>query len=311
MKHPDLGRGRCACERRGDDRTVVPRMLNLGFGNLVPRRAGAFAIAMALTLLPAVCGYEAALAQFSQQGPKLVGTGTLSSAHQGASVAVSANGNTAIVGGPYDGQFAPGAAWVFTRTNGLWSQQQKLIGTNDTLDANQGWSVAMSADGTTAAVGGPLNSSSAGATWVFVLSGTTWTQQAMLNGTGGAADAEQGISVALSGDGNTLLVGGSGNSGGTGATWVFTRSGTTWSQQAMLTGVVDQVGSALFGQSVALSSSRRAQKLPPRQGGWHMFVTGYFGLDFVDPNSRLLHPETLLATADEVIQRSPRWHRRG
>src|SRR5262249_52445328 len=35
--------------------------------------------------------------------------------------------------------------------------------------------------------------------------------------------------------------------------------------------------------------ARRAQKSPPRQGGWHMFVTGYFGLDFPDPNSRLLH----------------------
>jgi hypothetical protein len=167
---------------------------------------------------------------------------------------VFADGTTAIVGGPYDDQFASGAAWVFTRTNGLWSQVQKLVGMNDTLDANQGWSVAISGDASTVAIGGPLNSNSAGATWVFVNAGGMWTQQAMLNGTGGATDAQQGISVALSGDGNTLLVGGSGNSGGTGAAWVFTRSGQTWSQQAMLTGVVDQVGSALFGLSVALSN---------------------------------------------------------
>jgi hypothetical protein len=68
-----------------------------------------------------------AQAQFAQQGPKLVGTGAAGTvASQGSSVALSADGITAIVGGPadnYNGSFGLGAAWVFTRSNGTWTQQ--------------------------------------------------------------------------------------------------------------------------------------------------------------------------------------------
>src|SRR6516162_3978145 len=73
-------------------------------------------------------------AQFKQQGDKLVGTSVSPSgpAQQGRAVALSGDGNTAIVGGPNDnavGQSAVGAAWVFTRARGAWRQQgQKLVG---------------------------------------------------------------------------------------------------------------------------------------------------------------------------------------
>ena len=68
-------------------------------------------------------------AQFTQQGSKLVGTGALGNAEQGFSVALSADGNTAIMGGDFDNGFL-GAAWVHTRTGGVWSQQgSKLVGT--------------------------------------------------------------------------------------------------------------------------------------------------------------------------------------
>src|SRR6185503_3028630 len=63
------------------------------------------------------------LTQFSQQGPKLVGSGAVGNDHQGQSVAISADGNTAIVGGNGGGQqdiSAPGAAWVYTRSGGVW-----------------------------------------------------------------------------------------------------------------------------------------------------------------------------------------------
>ncbi len=65
-----------------------------------------------------------AQAQFTQQGPKLVGSGAVngsSGANQGGSVALSADGNTAIVGGYGDNNGA-GAAWVFTRSGGVWTQ---------------------------------------------------------------------------------------------------------------------------------------------------------------------------------------------
>jgi len=98
-------------------------------------------------------------AQYVQQGPKLVGSGALGNAGQiplkpTQSVALSSDGNTAIVGGPFDNDFV-GAAWVFTRSGGIWSPQgSKLIGTGAIGSAEQGASVALSADGNTAIVGG-------------------------------------------------------------------------------------------------------------------------------------------------------------
>ena len=94
---------------------------------------------------------QLALAQFTQQGPKLVGNDAVG-ASQGASVALSADGNTAIVGG-----FV--GTWVFTRSGGGWVQQgSKLVGIDAVGDqVRQGASVALSADGNTAIVGGPFD----------------------------------------------------------------------------------------------------------------------------------------------------------
>src|SRR5664280_1456998 len=141
-----------------------------------------------------------AAAQFTQQGNKLVGTGAMGPAWQGFSAAISADGNTAIVGGPYDNFYA-GAAWVYTRSGGVWSQQgDKLVGTGAAvtpagLISRQGVSVGISGDGNTAVVGGG-DSSGAGAAWVFTRSGGVWSQQGnnLLVGTGAAGPAEQGIS---------------------------------------------------------------------------------------------------------------------
>jgi hypothetical protein len=119
------------------------------------------------------------------------------------------------VGGPNDNLDSScncglGAAWVFTRNNGVWTQQgNKLIGTNAVGPAQQGLAVSLSADGSTALVGGFFDNSESGAAWVFTRSGGIWTQQGdKLVGTGALGSAEQGQSVALSADGNTALVGG-------------------------------------------------------------------------------------------------------
>jgi hypothetical protein len=171
---------------------------------------------------------------WSQQGSKLVGTGAVGGAsYQGYSVALCAEGNTAIVGGTYDSS-GIGAAWVFTRSSGVWSQQgSKLVGTGAVGGAAQGNSVALSADGNTAIVGGRLDNFYAGATWVFARSSGVWSQQgSKLVGTGAVGGAAQGISVALSADGNTAIVGGTYDSSGIGAAWVFTRSGTPVREEA-------------------------------------------------------------------------------
>jgi uncharacterized protein (TIGR03437 family) len=161
---------------------------------------------------------------WAQQGSKLVGAGAVGSAQQGTSVALSADGNTLLVGGHSDNAGA-GAAWVFTRSGGVWSQQgSKLVGSGGSLAAHQGHSVALSADGNTAIIGGPEDGGGAGATWVFKRTGGSWSQfGSKLAGEGASGAAYQGASVALSSDGRTLLVGGWADNQKAGAAWVFTQ----------------------------------------------------------------------------------------
>jgi hypothetical protein len=190
----------------------------------------------------------------AQQGSKLVGTGAIGPAEQGWSVALSGDGNTAIVGGVADNR-AAGAAWVFTRSGNVWTQQgSKLVGTGAEGSAGQALSVALSDDGNTAIVGGPWDSARAGAAWLYTRSGDVWTQRgSKLVGTGAVGNAGQGVSVALSADGNTAIVGGSGDNSDTGAAWVYTHSGDAWTQQGSKLIGTDAVGKAGQGRSVALS----------------------------------------------------------
>ena len=190
------------------DRSAARRTVGQRFGPLLYGLAAFFVVAGPV-LGASQTDLQPALAQFSQQGSKLVGTGAVGPAEQGWSVALSADGNTAIVGGLADNRIT-GAAWVFTRSGGVWTQQgSKLVGTGAVGSAGQGCSVALSADGNTAIVGGPFDNSNAGAAWVFTRSGGVWTQQGnKLVGTGAVGSARQGASVALSADGNTAIVGG-------------------------------------------------------------------------------------------------------
>ena len=209
-----------------------------------------------LTFVGLLFSPQLALAQFTQQGPKLVGTGAVGQlVEQGFSVALSADGNTAVVGGLNDNGGA-GAVWVFTRSNGVWTQQgNKLVGTGAVGTARQGFSVALSADGNTALVGGLGDNSFAGAVWVFTRRNGVWTQQGnKLVGTGAVGTADQGVSVALSADGNTALVSGVGDNSLAGAAWVFTRSNGVWTQQGNKLVGTGAVGTAKQGFSVALSA---------------------------------------------------------
>ena len=178
-----------------------------------------------------------ACAQFVQEGGKLVGAVGIGNPSQGSSVALSGDGNTAIVGGFQDNYSCSspgicsgtGAAWEYTRSGGVWTRQgSKLVGADAVGFAGQGYSVALSGDGNTAIVGGFSDDSGALAAWVYTRSGGVWTQQgSKLVGAGAVGSAGQGYSVALSGDGNTALVGGWFDSPA-GATWVYTRSAGLW-----------------------------------------------------------------------------------
>ena len=186
---------------------------------------------------------------------KLVGSGAVGEANQGNSVSLSADGNTTIVGGPFDNGTS-GAAWIWTNNARVWTQQStKLVGSGAIGKADQGWSVALSADGNTAIVGGLFDNSNAGAAWVWTRSAGVWTQQGpKLVGSGAVGSAQQGGSVALSADGNTAIVGGSGDNDNAGAAWVWKRSAGVWTQQSPRLVGSSAVGKAHQGNSVSLST---------------------------------------------------------
>ena len=180
------------------------------------------------------------------------GEGERGGGHLGRSVALSANGTTALVGAPHDDGEA-GAAWVFTKSGSTWTQQASLSVEGKGLNYF-GRSVALSGDGNTALVGAPGVTGGRGAVWVFTRSGSTWTEQAEL--TGGSAEegaGQFGRSVALSAQGTLAIVGAYADASLTGAAWVFTGSGPTWTQQGgKLTGGGEQ-GQGEFGRAVAVS----------------------------------------------------------
>jgi hypothetical protein len=175
----------------------------------------------------------------------------------GSSVALSAEGNMAVIGDPGDDGGA-GAAWAFTRSeSGAWTQRGgKLTGIGEEGEGQFGSSVELSAKGSAALIGGPGDAGKVGAAWAFALSGETWSQQGTkLTGAGESGAGEFGRSVALSKEGTVALIGAPGDSGKAGAAWVFTASAEgAWGQQGgKLTGGEEE-GEGQFGSSVALSA---------------------------------------------------------
>jgi len=174
------------------------------------------------------------------------------------SKSVSVSGDTVVVGAQYansGGVYDAGQAYVFTRNGSTWSQQATLSASDRSDAANFGYSVSVSGD--TVVVGAMWANSggvpAAGQAYVFTRSGSTWSEQAILSASNLSDYARFGGSVSLSGD--TALVGASrANSGAensAGAAYVFTRNGSTWSQQAILS--ASDTGGASFGRSVSLS----------------------------------------------------------
>ena len=225
----------------------------------------------------------------------------------GDAVSLSADGNTLAVGTRWEDSSATGvclgsncsggidntaknsgAVYVFSRNDGIWSQQAYVKASNTGTGDEFGSAVSLSADGKTLAVGARFEDSTAtgvstdgsgegnntagssGAVYVFSRNGGVWEQQAYVKASNTGAGDGFGGTVSLSADGNTLVAGASGEdsaatgvstdgsgednntAGSSGAVYVFSRNGGTWSQQAYVkasnTGTVD-----LFGSAVSLS----------------------------------------------------------
>src|SRR6266404_4711663 len=171
--------------------------------------------------------------------------------------AAALNGSTALIGADGDNSFQ-GAAYLFTNSNGSWSEGQKLIASDGLAGDEFGYRVAL-ADNTllvgafTATVGGVA---SQGAAYLFNASNGTWNESQKLTASDGGLFDNFGASVAL--DGSTLVVGANGATVGgnaaQGAVYVFTESNGTWSQTQKLT-ASDGAANDSFGESVALEGS--------------------------------------------------------
>jgi len=209
----------------------------------------------------------------------------------GATLAIGAHGEASAANGIGGDQtdnslMLAGAVYVFVGGGATWTQQAYIKASNTDARDEFGFAVALSADGTTLAVSAILESSSAtgiggnqaddtalesGAVYVFTRTGTAWMQQAYLKASNTNLGDFFGSSVALAGDGNTLVVGAEAEDSAaigingaqadntainSGAAYVFTRTGVTWTQQAYLkpsnTGAGD-----FFGRNVTLSSDGR------------------------------------------------------
>jgi hypothetical protein len=229
-------------------------------------------------------------AAWTQQATKLLGnctvgcggpsgTGETGAGFLGSSVALSSDGNTALIGASRDNNQA-GAAWVFTRSGGVWSQQGTKLrvnctaactgpdGTGEMGPGNLGVSVALSGDGNTALIGAYQDNFGVGGAWVFVRSAGAWSQQGSeLTGTGANGNANFGAGVALSTDGATALIGGPVDHQGVGAAWIFTSSGSVWSQQGSKLTATDAAGTPGFGASVALASDASRALIGGNQDG--------------------------------------------
>ncbi len=218
-----------------------------------------------------------------------------SNAQFGSSVSLSGDGNTLAVGEPNNSlgntgvndvrsvanfPFS-GAAYVFRFSGGVWSQQAFIKATNTSLTIRFGYSVSLSSNGNTLAVGARQENGSStginglqsdgvkrsGAAYLFRFSGGVWTQQAYIKASNTQAGAEFGYSVSLSSNGNTLAVGaryedGSStgvnglqddNSTSTGAVYLFRFSGGVWSQQAYIK-ASNSGTNDFFGEAVSLSA---------------------------------------------------------
>ena len=220
----------------------------------------------------------------------------------GLTIAMSSDGNTLAVGAPGESSAATGinnavigqtdnsftnsgAVYVFLRSGTEWAQQAYIKASNTGADDGFGTALSLSGDGNTLAVGAPYEDSadvsiggdqtddtapSAGAVYVFLRSGNTWTQEAYIKASTTGAGDEFGQSIALSDDSNTLAVGApqedsasDGVDNGTpgesdnsaidsGAAYVFTRSFGVWSQEAWVKASNTGAGDA-FGSSISLS----------------------------------------------------------
>ena len=197
-------------------------------------------------------------------------------------IAVALDGDTAVVGAPFDDDYgaSSGSVYVFVREGGSWTEQQRLATSDESSGDRFGHSVSL--DGDTLVAGATLANdpaTTAGAAYVFVRSGASWTEQQKLTAPDGIADSNLGVAVAVQGD--TAIAGAPGDAdlgANAGAAYVFVRSGTSWTLQQKLLPhdgkAHDNFGEAisLRGDTVVLDGTATPDLTSPGPGAAYLFV---------------------------------------
>jgi len=176
-------------------------------------------------------------------------------------IAVAVSGDTIAAGASDDdGAVTPnsGAVRVFVKSGAVWSQQAKLIATDQGAGDSMGRSLALSGDTLLAGADAAYAPGSySGAAYVFTRSGATWSQQAKLTPSDTGPNIRFGFGLAVAGD--RAIVGARSATAGVvpeaGAAYVFSRSGTAWSQEQKLV-ASDPASSDEFGYSIGFDGSK-------------------------------------------------------
>jgi len=165
---------------------------------------------------------------------------------------VSIDGDTAVISGVTGQGLGSGTAYVYVRSNGVWSEQQKLTASDCVADDGFGFEVSISGD--TAVIGAPREmTNESGVAYVYVRSNGAWSEQQKLTASDGAQGDVFGASVSI--DGDTAVIGAYGdddNGSYSGSTYVYVRSNGVWSEQQKLT-ASDTAEYDRFGNRVSIN----------------------------------------------------------
>lgn len=189
-------------------------------------------------------------------GAKLVAIDGTNGDGFGQSVSIA--GDTLVIGADLDDDKGEdsGSAYVYIRSGSTWTGQAKLVPSDGASGDRFGFSVSI--DGNTAVIGATLDDdrgSASGSAYVYTRSGSTWTVQAKLVPANGASDDRFGYSVSIAGD--TVVIGAHlDDEKGTrsGSAYVYTRSGSSWTEQAKLV-PADGASGDRFGSSVSIDGN--------------------------------------------------------
>jgi hypothetical protein len=205
------------------------------------------------------------ISQEAKQSPKTPPTSADGTSNDSFGYSVSLSGDTALVGALNDREnnVTSGSAYVLVRSGSTWSAQQQLLPTGATIGGAVFFGFSVSISGNTAVIGAYKDdSNNKGRAYVFVRSGTTWTQQVQLAPADRAMEDWFGYSVCI--EGETALIGSpqdddKGDSSG--SVYVYVRSGTTWSIQQKLVSSATSTGEKL-GTTMSLSGDTALLGVP-------------------------------------------------